>query len=249
MPSSSEAGSGLVAAYRLMKAGNKVLLIESSDRAGGVIQSQEAEEFLIERGPNSFRGTSTMLDLFEELGLMNDLVTADPRAPAFVYEGKNLEPVPMSLPAAISTKLISTKGKLRLLREPFIAPRRDSQEESIAGFVRRRLGSEVLDNLIAPFVSGVYAGDAERLNMQATLAKLARLERESGGIVKGLWKAPQKKKAKDGPPQKSLRQYRLCSFANGLEHWPKTLASKLGLYLRTNSKAVSILRGDAERSV
>jgi oxygen-dependent protoporphyrinogen oxidase len=241
--------SGLVAAYRLMKAGSKVLLIESSDRAGGVIQSQEAEEFLIERGPNSFRGTSTLLDLFEELGLMNDLVTADPRAPAFVYAGKGLDPVPMSLTAALSTRLISTKGKLRLLREPFIAPRRDSHEESIAGFVRRRLGSEVLDNLIAPFVSGVYAGDPERLSIQATLPKLARLESESGGISKGLWglwKAPRKKKAKDGSPKRSLRQYRLCSFASGLEHWPKTIASKLGLHLRTNSKAVSIVRGNAE---
>jgi protoporphyrinogen/coproporphyrinogen III oxidase len=247
--------SGLVAAYRLMKSGRDVLLIESSDRVGGVIHSQEAEEFLIERGPNSFRGTSTLLDLFEELGLMNDLVTADPRAPAFiyggVYAGHGLEPVPMSLAAALSTRLISARGKLRLLREPFIARRRDSREESIAAFVRRRLGSEVLDNLIAPFVSGVYAGDPERLSIQATFARLARLETESGSIVKGLWKTPRpqnkKKKKKGIPPKRSLRQYRLCSFASGLEQWPKALASKLGLRLRTNSRAVSITRSHSGR--
>src|SRR5262249_32073938 len=105
--------SGLVAAYRLMKAGREVLLIESSDRAGGVSRSQEAEEFLIEQGPNSLRGTSTLLELFEELGLMSELVTADPRAPAFVYTGRRLEAVPMSTGAALSTRLISTRGKLR----------------------------------------------------------------------------------------------------------------------------------------
>ena len=75
MPSSSEADRTRCR-HRLMKAGNKVLLI-GSDRAGGVIQSQEAEVPHRARS-NSFRGTSTMLDLFEELGLMNDLVTADP---------------------------------------------------------------------------------------------------------------------------------------------------------------------------
>src|SRR5262245_49376330 len=198
--------SGLVAAYRLMKGGCEVLLIESSDRPGGVIQSDEAEEFLIERGPNSFRGTSTLLDLFGELGLMDELVTADPRAPAFVYTGRALEAVPMSPLAALSTRLISTKGKLRLLREPFVPARRATGEESIASFVRRRLGPEVLDNIIAPFLSGIYAGDPEQLSIQATtFSKMARMEAESGSIFRGLWKAPRAK-------EPSLRQYRLCSF-------------------------------------
>jgi oxygen-dependent protoporphyrinogen oxidase len=226
--------SGLVAAYRMMKAGREVLLIESSDRAGGVIRSQEAEEFLIEQGPNSLRGTSALLELFEELGLMSELVTADPGAPAFVYTGRRLEAVPMSPGAALSTRLISTRGKLRLLREPFIPRRRSSGEESIAAFVRRRLGPEVLDNLVAPFISGIYAGDPERLSVQATtFSRLARMEAESGSIVKGLRKAPRTRKA-------SLRQYRLCSFARGLDSWPKAIVKKLGSRLRTNSRVAGI---------
>src|SRR2546430_17077804 len=111
--------SGLVAAYRLKRSGREVLLIESSDRVGGAVHSQDAEGFLIERGPNSLRGTHELLDLVEELDLMGELVTANPRAPAYVYAGGTLHAVPMGPSALIKTRLISNAAKLRLLREPF----------------------------------------------------------------------------------------------------------------------------------
>src|SRR5690349_12613310 len=114
--------SGLVTAHRLKKLGQRVLLIESNNNVGGVIQSYDADGFLIEAGPNSLRGAHELLDLVEELDLMSELVTANPKAPAFVYSGGTLHAVPMSPPALVKTKLLSTSAKLRLLREPFIKP-------------------------------------------------------------------------------------------------------------------------------
>src|SRR5438552_10879328 len=128
--------SGLVAAYQLKKLGREVLLIESSARGGGAIHSQDAEGFLIERGPNSLRGTHELLDLVEELDLMGELVTANPRAPAYVYAGGTLHAVPMGPSALIKTRLISNAAKMSLMREPFIPPRRETGEEGLASFVR-----------------------------------------------------------------------------------------------------------------
>ncbi|HZS05789.1 MAG TPA: protoporphyrinogen oxidase [Blastocatellia bacterium] len=232
--------SGLVAAYHLKKLGREVLLIESSDRVGGVIQSQDAEGFLIERGPNSLRGTHEFLDLAEQLGLMNELVTGDPKAPAYVCFNGNLHPVPMSPPALVRTKLISGRAKLRLLREPFIKARRDKGEESLASFIRRRLGPELLDRLVAPFVSGVYAGDPERMSVQATFGRLAEFEAEGGSILGGALRAARASREKSSRPKRSLRPYRLCSFRDGLQRLPEALAKALGESLMTGAQVTGI---------
>jgi protoporphyrinogen/coproporphyrinogen III oxidase len=242
--------SGLTAAFFLKKAGRDVLLVESSDRAGGVIQSLDAEGFIIERGPNSLRGTHEFLDLAEELGMMGELVTGDPKAPAYVYFNDELHPVPMSPPALVKTKLLSTAGKLRLLREPFVRRRDEAGEEGLASFVRRRLGDEILERLVAPFVSGVYAGDAERLSVQASFARLAELEAQSGSLLRGAIKAARAARGNkaEEKPRRSLRQYRLCSFRHGLEQLPRRLARQLGASLLTEAQVTAINRsssGDA----
>jgi len=232
--------AGLVAAYRLHRAGRAVLLIESGDRAGGIIRSQDAEGFLLERGPNSFRGTHELLDLIDEVGLAGDLVAADPRAPAYVYAGGALHAVPMSPPALIKTRLLSTAGKLRLLREPFVRPRREPGEESVASFVRRRLGPEVLERLVAPFVSGIYAGDPGQLSVQASFARLAALEVEGGSLLRGAWRAARRARAAGQTPARSLRPYRLCSFRGGLEQLPRALAAALGPSLLTGARVTRL---------
>jgi protoporphyrinogen/coproporphyrinogen III oxidase len=232
--------SGLVAAHRLKKMGRNILLVESRDRAGGVIQSVDAEGFLIEKGPNSLRGTHEFLDLIEELDLTNELVTADPRAPAYVYADGELQPVPMSPPALIKTKLISNSAKLRLLREPFIKTRSEDGEESIASFVRRRLGDEVLERLVAPFLSGVYAGDPEQLSIQACFPRLAGFESGSGSIMRGALQSARASRKERGKPKRSLRPYRLCSFRRGLQVLPQSLAKAVGESLLTEARVKSI---------
>lgn len=233
--------SGLVLAWRLTKSGRRVLLLESGERAGGVIESLECEGFLIERGPNSMRGTHELLDLVEELGLGGELITADRRAPAYIFFRNQLHPVPMGPFAALTTRLLSPGAKLRLLREPFIPPREDPTEESIASFVRRRLGPEALDRLISPFISGVFAGDVERLSVRAALPRLADFEAEMGSIARGIWQALRsRRKQPEEAPRRSLRDYRLCSFRRGLAELPAALARELGDRLRTGVQVARI---------
>ncbi|HEY8459470.1 MAG TPA: protoporphyrinogen oxidase [Blastocatellia bacterium] len=223
--------SGLVAAHRLKKLGRDPLVIESGDRVGGVIQSREVEGFLIECGPNSLRGSHEFLDLVEELNLTGELITADPRAPAYIYADGRLQAAPMSPPALIKTKLISNAAKLRLMREPFVKARLERGEESIASFIRRRLGGEVLERMVAPFLSGVYAGDPEKLSVQACFPKLAEFETKAGGILRGALRAmnqSRKEARKEARrPKRSLRPYRLCSFRHGLSALPKALSLSL----------------------
>lgn len=234
--------SGLAAAHYLKRSGQNVLLIESSDRVGGVMQSLDAEGFIIERGPNSLRGTHELIDLVEEIGLMDDLLAADPKAPAYVYFKGQLHAVPTSLSSFIKSQLLSASGKMRLLSEPFVKARQESGEESLASFFRRRLGDQVVERMIAPFVSGVYAGDTEKLSVQASFARLAEFERDAGSIVRGGIRAMRssRKNRDANKPKRSLRPYRLCSFRRGLEQLPQAIAKQLGenLLLNTQVKAI-----------
>ncbi|MBO0800471.1 MAG: protoporphyrinogen oxidase, partial [Blastocatellia bacterium] len=233
--------SGLVAAHRLKKSGCNILLVESTERAGGVIESANAEGFLIEKGPNSLRGTHEFLDLVEELDLTSELVTGDPRAPAYVYAGGVLHRVPLSPPALIKTRLISNSAKLRLLCEPFISKRSADGEESIASFVRRRLGKEILEKLVAPFLSGVYAGDPAQLSVQACFPRLAGFEAEKGSILRGALQAARTARpSRKETPKRSLRPYRLCSFRQGLQVLPRALAQALGESLLTGARVSGI---------
>lgn len=232
--------SGLVAAHRLKKMGRNALLIECGDRVGGVIQSRDAEGFLIECGPNSLRGSHEFLDLVEELNLTGDLITADPRAPAYIYVDGRLQAVPMSPPALVKTKLVSNAAKLRLLREPFVKARLDGGEESVASFVRRRLGDEILERLVEPFLSGVYAGNPEELSVQACFPKLAEFEAEAGGVLRGALRAAKQSRKEASRPKRSLRPYRLCSFRHGLSALPKALSESLGDSLLTCARIIGI---------
>ncbi len=270
--------SGLVAAYRLKRLGRSVLIIEHTNRVGGAIQSRDAHGFLIEQGPNSFRGDHELLDLVEELDLMGEMVTGDPKAPAYVYSGGEFHAVPMGPVALIKTRLISRAAKLRLLAEPFVkakagnsnqrggqdahdtmragCPRSNGQdahdtmltgctrsnvsEESVASFVRRRLGNQVLEKLVAPFLSGVYAGDPERLSVQACFPKLAEFEAEAGSIIRGGLKSFREARHQNEQPKRSLRPYRLCSFRNGLNTLPQRLAKELGSALMTEADVRSV---------
>ena len=232
--------SGLVAAHRLRKMGRNLSLIESGDRVGGVIQSREVEGFLIERGPNSLRGSHEFLDLVEELNLTGELITADPRAPAYIYADGQLQTAPMSPPALVKTKLISNAAKLRLLREPFVKARREGGEESVASFVRRRLGGEILERMVGPFLSGVYAGDPEELSVQACFPTLAEFEAEAGGILRGALRAAKQSRKGEGKSKRSLRPYRLCSFRHGLSALPGALSESLGDRLLTRVRIIDI---------
>ncbi|MEK6405371.1 MAG: protoporphyrinogen oxidase [Acidobacteriota bacterium] len=239
--------SGLLCAYRLKTLGVDVSLIEKSDRVGGVIQSESIEGFLVERGPNSSQGTEELLTLVEELGISGELVEGDPKAPAYVLFDGRLHSVPSGPGAFIKSGLLSLRGKLRIFKEPLVPARRSDSEESVASFARRRIGNEAADRLVAPFVSGIYAGDAEQLSVQAAFPRLANLESSYGGLFRGMFanarEARRAKKAASAVLEKAApARKRLCSFRNGMAVLPKTLASKLGEDLLTECEELRISR-------
>jgi len=240
--------SGLTAAYRLKTLGVDVLLVEGSGAPGGVIRSQSTGDYLVERGPNSVQATAPFLSLVEELGISDKLVEGDPKAPAFVYFKGSLHPVPRGPAALISTDLLSVSAKLALLAEPFKAKRQSGAEESVSSFFGRRLGKEVAERLAGPFMSGIYAGDPDRLSIQAAFPALAELESEHGSLLRGGIARMRKAKSasKESPPAAApSRRRRSCSFSAGMEVLPEALASCLGKELWLNSK-VSELRAAAK---
>ncbi|MEK6322648.1 MAG: protoporphyrinogen oxidase [Acidobacteriota bacterium] len=237
--------SGLVCAYRLKTLGVGVTLIERSDRIGGVIQSESIDGFLVERGPNSSQGSEELLDLVEELGITGELVEGDPKAQAYVYFDGRLNPVPSGPGSFIKSGLLSMGGKLRIFKEPFVPVRRSDREESVASFARRRIGKEAAERLVAPFVSGIYAGDAEQLSVQAAFPRLSNLETGYGGLFRGmLAKAREAQRAKKGATalldKAAPTRKRLCSFRSGMAFLPKTLGSKLGEDLLTGCERLQI---------
>jgi protoporphyrinogen/coproporphyrinogen III oxidase len=230
--------AGLACAYRLKSLGADVLLLESSGHVGGVMQSEAIDGYLIERGPNSSQGTEELMALVEELGLMDELLEGDAKAPAYVYCKGVLHAVPAGAGAFIKSRLLSFTGKLRIFAEPFIGRRAAGDEESILSFARRRIGREAAERMVAPFVSGIYAGDAEKISVQAAFPRLWNLEATYGGLIRGsIAKAREARRAKratrDVLDKAAPTRRRLVSFKCGMAVLPQTLAARLGEDLMT----------------
>lgn len=245
--------SGLVAAYGLVRAGEEVVVLEASEWAGGVIRTLATDGFLVELGPNSVRMTDEMEALLDDLGLTDEVLTADPRAPRYVYHDGKLQRAPMGPASLVTTGLLSARAKLRLLGEPFAGRGRGGDEPTIAEFVTRRLGREIHDVLVSAFISGVYAGDTTRLSADAVFPKLVELEREHGSILRGgLARMRAKKSAAPAPsaaePKRRRRPLTISSLEGGLARLPVAIAEALGKRLRLGAPVVAIER-DGERFV
>ncbi|HEY3203840.1 MAG TPA: protoporphyrinogen oxidase [Thermoanaerobaculia bacterium] len=217
--------SGLAAAHTLAKAGHEVLVLEASDRPGGVVRTERRDGFLLEAGPNTVRPTAELWRLIEELGLAGEVLLADARSPRYVDFGGELHAVPMSPAGLLTTGLLSTAGKLRLLAEPF-RRRRGTPEESVRDFFSRRLGPEVADRLVEPFVAGIFAGSAARLSMTAAFPRLALWEREHGSLLRGGLASRRKARTATSVPKG------LLTFRGGFQTLPEALAGSLGSAFR-----------------
>lgn len=233
--------SGLACAYRLDQRGVPVTLLEASENPGGLIGTVEKDGFLFESGPQSFQGTETLLQLIRELGIESDLCKADPKAPRYVVRDGKLVKIPMSPQAILGTSLLGLASRWKVVSEPFRKTTPPSEEESVAKFVRRKFGHEILEYLVSPFVSGVYAGDPEKLSLRAAFPTLEEWEREYGSILRGAMKSrsaePQQKKAAGTPP--------LCSFRQGVSTLARAFGARLGdrLLLGSCAEAVRACEG------
>jgi len=223
--------SGLTAAYWLKKQGFDVTVLEKESYAGGTMHTLREDGWLVEAGPNSALETTPLFaQLFDELGISGQVVYADARAnKRYILRSGNLHPLPMNPISFIGSRLWSWKGKLRLLREPFIG--RAEREESVAEFVERRLGREFLDYAINPFVAGVFAGNPEELSVRAAFPKLYVLEEKYGGLIKGMIRG---RKERSQRAEKAKDRARLFSFVEGMQVFPSALAKFLGESLKVN---------------
>lgn len=216
--------SGLAAAWWLQKRGLDVTVLEQSDRAGGAIQTEIRDGFLVEHGPNSTLETTPLIGtLLDELGIRGELIYAEEYANnRYVVRNGQLHALPTSPSAFVKTGLWSLQGKTRLLLEPFHG--RAKSDESVAQFVGRRLGREFLDYAIDPFVAGVYAGDPDFLSVRAAFPKLFSLEERYGGLVLGLIRG---RKERSDRAEVAKNRAKMFSFRGGMETLPRAIASRL----------------------
>ncbi len=174
----------------------EVELLEASDRLGGTIETVRLDDYLVERGPDMFiTDKPAAAELCRRLGLEDQLVGTDPefrgslvvrnRRPVAVPESFQLLGTPR-IRSLLGSPIFSWRGKLRMALEPLVGRRRDEGDESVASFVRRRLGREALERLVQPLVGGIYTGDPERLSLKATLPRFIEMEREHGSLWLGL---------------------------------------------------------------
>jgi oxygen-dependent protoporphyrinogen oxidase len=252
--------TGLSAAWTLQKRGIPYVLLEQSGRWGGKIRTEYVDgygdtPFVIEVGPDSFLTQKTWaLQLALELGLGDRLLgTNDHLRQTYVLNKGKLTPLPDGVMLIVPTKfapfvtspLISWQGKLRLAQELFLPPREDDGDESLADFVRRRLGSEVLDKLAEPLLAGIYNTEAEKQSLLATFPRFRELERRYGSLTRGMIAARQANKPDNKPKYATF-----VSFKTGMRELVEGLITRLDGDLRLNTRVRSITpRGEGAYTV
>ena len=232
--------SGLACAYRLKKRGCDVLALEASDFPGGMIRSVEENGYLFETGPQSFSTTAQLNELIDDLGLASELVTAPAKAPRYILVNGELRTVPLSPGSFLASSLLSWATKFSILREPFSKSVPPEDDESIAAFVRRKFTPELMELLVGPFVSGIYAGDPEKISLRTAFPTIHEAEKTAGSIVRGMKGAT---KNRTGQRVKST----LVSFRHGNQALPDALAAKLGDSLRIGVQVSAIARASDRR--
>jgi protoporphyrinogen/coproporphyrinogen III oxidase len=234
--------SGLATAFHLQRRGHAVRVFEAAPRAGGVIGSQRRDGVLYETGPNSTLDTTPLIgELLDAAGIAAERLDATAAAAKrYVLRDGRLVPLPTSPGAFLVTPLFSLGAKLALAREPFVAPAPPDRDETVAAFVRRRLGEEFLDYAIEPFIAGIYAGDPEQLSVRAAFPRLHALEQRYRSLIRGqIHGARERARTRE----KAKNTASSFSFRNGMQTLPDALARALP-GLETGVRVLRLARGD-----
>jgi protoporphyrinogen/coproporphyrinogen III oxidase len=217
--------TGLTLAFYLKKSGKKVMVAERSERTGGVIRTLKKNGFVLEAGPNTgILSTPEIVELFEDLEPQVTLETpGDASKSRWIWKAGRWHALPAGLKDAINTPLFKTKDKIGILGEPF-RRRGTNPDETVAALVKRRLGESYLDYAVDPFISGIYAGDPDRLITRYALPKLYRLEQEHGSFIRG---AVKKSFAKKTEQEKKVTR-EVFSVKGGLQELTDALEEAIG---------------------
>lgn len=229
--------SGLAVAHALALArehGAPVneFLLEASDTAGGLMQTEQVEGFTIESGPDSFlTAKRDAADLCAELGIAAALIGSnDNRGRTLILHRGRLTPlpsglalfVPTRLSSIVTSRLISFGSKVAILRDALRsrprAAERNAGDESVARFVRRHLGRGVLRTIAEPLMAGIYGANADELSAQAVLPRLVQMEKERGSLVRGMLNA------RAGAPS---AEPLFTTLTDGMAALPRAIVAKL----------------------
>jgi protoporphyrinogen/coproporphyrinogen III oxidase len=228
---------GLAVAHTLQALGARVNVFEASRRVGGGVSTVVENGYVGESGPPCAVRSNGLAALVDELNLASEAVDVEVgRARLYAVRRERLCPVPSTLSALLGTPALSWAAKVRLLSERWQRADPAAHDESVGSFVRRRLGSEVLDTIIGPAVACWTGGDAERLSLLRTLPAIAAAEDEHGSLT-AAWMA-----ARRSGGLGELESARLLSFRDGMQTLTDALACALGPAIHTSSAVTAITR-------
>lgn len=236
--------SGLAAAHRLLELDPDidVEVLEASDAAGGWLRTEQRDDFVIELGPDSIITEKPhAIGLATRLGIHHRLVSTNTaKRGAYVVSDGALVRVPegFSMMAPVETmpflasRTVSPLAKLRAGLEPLLPARHAPDEESLARFVRRRFGAEILERLAQPLVAGIYGSDAETLSLEATMPRFTTMERERGSVLRAL---RAKKNSTPGQSASGARYGLFVGFDRGMQVLVDALVQRIGPRLRVRT--------------
>lgn len=230
--------AGLTAAFYLQKIIHdkklplEIKLIEASQRLGGKMQTVIRDGFTIERGPDSFLARKTsMIRLAKEVGMEEQLVSNSTGTSyvlvndkLYSMPGGSIMGIPTEIGPFITTGLFSIPGKLRAAAD-FVLPRSEGNtDQSLGEFFRRRLGDEVVENLIEPLLSGIYAGDIDQMSLMSTFPQFYEVEQKYRSLIVGMKKTtPSKPKVQPAEKKKGA----FLTFKSGLQSFAEGIEAKL----------------------
>lgn len=238
--------TGLAAAHRILERNlessekPELVLIEGSGRLGGIVQTTERDGFLLERGPDSFISEkAAALELAKRLGLTSRLIqTNSEHRRSFIVSQGRLLPLPegfhLLAPSRLwpfmKSNIFSWPGKARMALD-LLLPRRtlngNQDDESLANFVRRRLGSEALERMAQPMVGGIYTADPEYLSLRATMPRFLEMEQRHRSLIRALRKTVPGQSASVAPEASGARYSLFLSFDRGMQVLTDTLAERV----------------------
>lgn len=224
--------SGLLVARGLRAAGVPCTLFEASARAGGVLRSTRVDGQVLEWGPQRLRLTADLRKLAAELGIADQLVLAPDGLPLYIVRGGKIREVPRSLSALAGSSLLSPRGRLRMLLEPFTGP--VISDETVAEALRRKFGDEAYRVLLGPLVGGLYASDPANMRAGDSLQRFVdRVGAPRSLLLHGVAAAS----GREVPPA--------CSFRDGLGTLPSALARGLGSSLKLEHPVSEVLASES----
>lgn len=229
--------SGLASAWWLARSGLSVEVWEADERPGGKIMSTRQDGYLTERAASMVLNfLPEVAELVRETGLESAKTSRLPAAEArrYLLQQGRLNALPMRMGAMMASPLWSMRGKLRLLAEPFIFPGGQA-DEPVSKFITRRLGREVLEKAMEPFVAGMLAADADRASAAAVLPRLVALEQRYGSIGAGVLVSRVLRR-------RTASTTETFSFLDGMGTLVKALAKTPGINLSTGHVAEELVR-------